>query len=147
MRAEKQHRQTLFNNQQLMLRQSLLHNTELKNRLAQIQVLTAGIDTPIMPSASIKTSRSRTPINTQSFTSSGSSVPRYGSKDLARFDSFVSVRSTLSETFFDALDDVSNNNNNTQKATIASPPSAMHPQLWAELHIHVHVSIQECTMT
>ena len=39
------------------------------------------------------------------------------------------------------------NNNNTQKAAIASPPSATHPQLWAELHIHVHVSIQECTLS
>ena len=29
---------------------------------------------------------------------------------------------------------LSNNNNNT---AIASPPSATHPQLWAELHIHV----------
>ena len=37
--------------------------------------------------------------------------------------------------------------NNTQKAAIASPPSATHPQLWAELHIHVHVSIQECTLS
>ena len=39
------------------------------------------------------------------------------------------------------------NNNNTQKAAIASPPSATHPQLWVELHIHVHISIQECTVT
>ena len=38
-------------------------------------------------------------------------------------------------------------NNNTQKAAIASPPSATHPQLWAELHTHVHVSIQECTLS
>ena len=42
---------------------------------------------------------------------------------------------------------VTNNNNNTQKAAIASPPSATHPQLWAELHTHVHVSIQECTLS
>ena len=40
-----------------------------------------------------------------------------------------------------------NNNNNTQKVTIVSPPSATHPQLWAELYIHVHVSIQECTLS
>ena len=39
------------------------------------------------------------------------------------------------------------NYNNTQKATIVSQPSATHPQLWAELHIHVHVSIQECTLS
>ena len=38
-------------------------------------------------------------------------------------------------------------NNKTQKAAIASPPSATHPQLWAELYIHVHVSIQECTLS
>ena len=39
------------------------------------------------------------------------------------------------------------NNNSTQKAAIASPPSTTHPQLWAELHIHVHASIQECTLS
>ena len=41
------------------------------------------------------------------------------------------------------------NGNNTQKAAIASPPLATHPQLWAELRIHdiVHVSIRECTLS
>ena len=35
----------------------------------------------------------------------------------------------------------------TQKAAIASPPLATHPQLWAELHINVHVSIQGCILS
>ena len=115
-RAERQHRQTLFTNQQLMLRQSLLHNTELKDRLSQIQTLASGlgssVTTSLVGSTSIKTPRPRTPsTHTQSFTSAsgGSSIPRFGTggKALSRFDSFVSVRSTMSETFFDALDDVS----------------------------------------
>ena len=37
--------------------------------------------------------------------------------------------------------------NNTRKAPIASPLSAMHPQLWAELHIHVLVPMQEHIIT
>lgn len=103
-RAERQQRETLFNNQQLMLRQSLLHNTELKSRLSQIQALTADVDTTHL-TTSLKTSRPRTPAH--STTNSVTNGPRYGGKALARFNSIASVRSTLSETFFDALDDVS----------------------------------------
>ena len=106
-RAERQQRETLFNNQQLMLRQSLLHNTELKSRLSQIHALTADVDSPPLTS-SLKGSRPRTPAHSQSLTTgSVSNGSRYGGKALTRFDSFASVRSTLSETFFDALDDVS----------------------------------------
>ena len=115
-RAERQQRQTLFTNQQLMLRQSLLQNTELKDRLSQIQALASGLGSPVTTSlvgpASLKTPRPRTPAAlSTSFTSAsgGSSIPRFGGggKSLSRFDSFLSVRSTVSETFFDALDDVS----------------------------------------
>ena len=114
-RAERQQRQTLFTNQQLMLRQSLLQNTELKDRLSQIQALASGLGSPaaasLVGSTSLKTPRPRTPAAlSQSFTSaSGGSIPRFGGggKSLSRFDSFLSVRSTVSETFFDALDDVS----------------------------------------
>ncbi|CAI8043327.1 Oxysterol-binding protein-related protein 6 [Geodia barretti] len=58
-RAERQQRQTLFTNQQLMLRQSLLQNTELKDRLSQIQALASGLGSPATASlvgpASLKT--------------------------------------------------------------------------------------------
>ena len=37
--------------------------------------------------------------------------------------------------------------NNTQQAAIASLPSAMHPQLWAELYIHAHVTKHKCTLS
>ena len=97
-----------------MLRQSLVQNTELKDRLSQIHALAAGLETSHVhvPTSSLKNPRPRTPASlTQSFTGSiGNNLPRYGGgagKSLTRFDSFVSVRSTLSETFFDALDDVS----------------------------------------
>ena len=121
-RAERRQRQTVLSNQQLMLRQSLLQNTELKERLSQIHVLATGLDPSVsLSSGSLKTPRPRTPAShSQSFTGSiggggaggggggGSSLPRFGApgKSLSRFDSFVSVRSTISETFFDALDDV-----------------------------------------
>ena len=103
--AEKQHIQTMLNNQQLMLRQSLLQNTDLKNRLSQIHTLTSDISTTAhISTTSLKTQRPRTPsMHSQTYAGTG---PRYGGKTLSRFDSFASVRSHVSETFFDALDDV-----------------------------------------
>ena len=55
--------------------------------------------------------------------------------------------SNIHAVILDSYPSSNNNNNTTQKAAIASLPSATHPQLWAELHIHVHVSIviQECS--
>ena len=86
-----------ISNQQLLLRQSLLQSNELRDRLSQIQQLASGIDTPT-------TLRVVTP---------GVAPPRrtpsqsYHHASITRFDSFMSLQSTLSEKFFDALDDVS----------------------------------------
>ena len=104
-RAQKQLSQAVISKQQIMLRQSLVQNAELKNRLAQIQALTAGVDTPhVSAPVPIKTPQPRTPAHTKAFgRSSNSSLPHYSGKTLTRFDSFVSVQST---EFFDALDDV-----------------------------------------
>ena len=104
-RAQKQLSQAAISKQQIMLRQSLVKNAELKNRLAQIQALTAGVDAPhVSAPILIKTPQPRTPAHTKAFgRSSNNSLPHYSGKTLTRFDSFVSVQST---EFFDALDDV-----------------------------------------
>ena len=72
-------------------------NTELRDRLAQIQSLAAGLEAT---SVRIVTPgfgpHRRTP-----------GYHRSGGSNMARFDSYMSLQSSVSDKFFDALDDVS----------------------------------------
>ena len=105
-KAQRQHNQALISSQQLMLRHSLVQNAELKKRLSQIQALSSGLDsTHNIPPPVLTTPQAHTPSFSQLYGSA--SGPRYGGKSLARFDSFMSVRSSFSDKFFDAMDDVS----------------------------------------
>ena len=91
--------ESIISNQQLLLRQSLLQSNELRDRLSQIQQLASGIDTPALlrgGTPGVAPPTRHTP--SQSY-HHGSSIPR--------FDSYMSLQSSLSEKFFDALDDVS----------------------------------------
>ena len=82
--------QAALSNQQLLLRQALVQNSELNDRLVQIQSLASGVEPPRMMTPSLAGVRRTTP-----------------AKSMPRLDSFMSLHSTVSDKFFDALDDVS----------------------------------------
>ena len=87
-----------MSNQQLLLRQSFLQSNELRDRLSQIQQLASVVDTPATLHGStpgVAPPTRHTPNQA------------YRGSSMSRFDSFMSLQSSLSEKFFDALDDVS----------------------------------------
>lgn len=78
--------------QRVLLRQALVQNAELKDRLAQIQGLSAGFETSRPTFA--EPPRNRTP---QQWAKTAS---------INRLGSFRSLQSSMSDKFFDALDEV-----------------------------------------
>ena len=75
----------------------MLQNTELRDRLAQIQSIASGSESKVHLGTPVGGVSRRT-----------SNQPAYrGSGSIPRFDSFMSLQSTLSDKFFDALDEVS----------------------------------------
>lgn len=81
-----------LNNQRILLKQALVQNTELKGRLAQIQALSAGLEASQASFAA--PSRNRTP-------------QRWANgADINRLGSFRSLQSSMSDKFFDALDEL-----------------------------------------
>lgn len=79
-------------NQRVLLRQALVQNAELKDRLAQIQSLSAGFEAPSSTFAAPP--RNRTP---QQWAKTA---------NVNRLGSFRSLQSSMSDKFFDALDEL-----------------------------------------
>ena len=89
--------QTVLSNHRLLLQQSITQNASLRERLQQISALAAGV-----PQAPPPVDMPQTPLMARTPLDHGS----YSSSRVKRYDSFMSVRSTFSESFYDAQEQV-----------------------------------------
>ena len=92
-----QQMQTVLSNHRLLLQQSITQNASLRERLQQISALAAGV-----PQAPPPVDMPQTPLMARTPLDHGS----YSSSRVKRYDSFMSVRSTFSESFYDAQEQV-----------------------------------------
>ncbi len=75
----------------------MMQNSELRDRLTQIQSIASGSESKVHLS---------TPVGGGVTRRTPSQSYHRGSGPIPRFDSFISLQSTLSDKFFDALDQV-----------------------------------------
>ena len=97
-RAQRVQQDKVIADQRLLLKQALHQNNELRDRLTQIQSIASGAESnnAHLGTPGMTTSLGRSP-----------SQPAHHPAIIRRYESFMSLQSSMSETFFDALDDVS----------------------------------------
>ncbi|XP_064389026.1 oxysterol-binding protein-related protein 3-like isoform X2 [Halichondria panicea] len=95
-RVQHDQQEKVISNQQRLLKQSLHQNNELRERLTQIQNIASGVE--------YSNTRMGTPGSMRMSPSLQSS--HTGGLNIRRFESYISLQSSMSDKFFDALDDL-----------------------------------------